>query len=444
MQSEDFYYGEVAESYDDERSRSLIWRKEDEIVEAILTRLRMTDQPLLDVPVGTGRFLSLYEKIGVASIGVDVSDDMLRQARGRIGTGAHLGQGDIRKLPLREASLGLVVCIRFLHLIKRSTGWDAIAELSRVLKDGGVLVIGARLHGADRGPGWMTRFKNHMTRALRILSFSLGRVNSRSHSARWLMRTMRHNGLTTRSQYLVTKYKDGSRYLIFLAEKTGAGSFRVDGPRSIELFGLPGVGKTTLFKSLVDDPTLTFTDGFALMEELSVWECIRRRPIASTGLLLRLAPSWRELARIPARRAVVTALRQLVAQSPRRDTICLFQEGISHEVWRQLIRDDDLSDRLLSRLLPIADLTIFIEAPVETISERLSMKRHPGPINRELIGEHANGPLWGRATASYERVRAGIESKGGRTVVLQNRGDIESGLDKLAAILAAAQEGRFS
>jgi hypothetical protein len=246
-----------------------------------------------------------------------------------------------------------------------------------------------------------------------------------------------------RSEHLVTRYKDGTRYLILLLELTGADSSRKVRVRSVELFGLPGVGKSTLFKALADDPTLTFSDGFALLEDLSLWACLRRRPFASARLLIRLGPRWRDLSQLPARKAVVVALRQQVAQRPRGRELCLFQEGTSHEVWRQLIRHGDLSDPLISRLLPIADLTILIEAPVEIIRERLARKRHPGPINRDLLSEPPTGPLWALATSAYARVRTGIESRGRRTAVVVNEADIESGLERLTTILVDAQHGQL-
>ena len=442
-QTEDFYYGEVAEAYDNERSHSPIWRKEDQIVEWLLTHLRLIGEMVLDVPVGTGRFLPLYQKLGYSSIGFDVSGDMLVQARARAGTKAQIARGDIRQLPLRTASLGLVVCIRFLHLIKRSTGRKAVAELSRVIKPGGFVIIGARLHGADSDPGWTSRIRTYVSRTKRIVLHWFGRSSSRSHSQRWLTKALQRKGFMIRSEHLVTRYKDGSRYLILLLEMTGVESSRKKRARSIELFGLPGVGKSTLFNALADDPTLAFSDGFALLKELSLWACLRRRPVASARLLIRLGPRWRELSQLPARKAVVAALRQLVAQKPRGDEMCLFQEGTSHEVWRQLIRHGDMSDLLISRLLPIADLTILIEAPVETLGDRLARKRHPGPISRDLLREPPTGPLWALATSAYTRVRAGIESSGGRTAVVVNQADMESGLERLTQILVDARNGQL-
>ena len=53
---------------------------------------------VLDIPVGTGRFIPLYNNLGLRATGVDASIDMLGEARAmadRVGAEMSLDEGDI-------------------------------------------------------------------------------------------------------------------------------------------------------------------------------------------------------------------------------------------------------------------------------------------------------------------------------------------------------------
>ena len=55
------YRGGVAVEYDERRSSSDKWRREIEIIESIVAEFE-EGLSILDVPMGTGRFLQCYEK----------------------------------------------------------------------------------------------------------------------------------------------------------------------------------------------------------------------------------------------------------------------------------------------------------------------------------------------------------------------------------------------
>ena len=393
---------------------------------------------ILDVPVGTGRFVPLYDKLGFQMIGFDISDEMLGQADAHANSGVHLAVADIRQLPLRGEESDAAVCIRLTHLVSRPTVKAAVREFARVIRPGGFLIVSARLHGWDPGLAWGTRVRFALARAYTLLRFTIGKANSHSHRRRWFDRTLRRNGLLVLDRQHVNRTSIGAQYEILLLQAVPL-TERVRRPVSIELFGLPGAGKTTLFRALVDQPTVQFSDGFSEMREQSVRSCVRARPIASIRLLIRLVPHWRELSNTATKKVTVIALRQLVAQARHRAPVCLFQEGASHEAWRQLIMGGEMSDKLLAKLLPVADLTILVEAPTEVVKGRLEMKRSPGPVSRQLIEEDVGGALWERSISNYARVRDAITSGGGRTVTLPNHGDLEHGVKLLTQILIDSQ-----
>lgn len=89
---------------------------------------------VLDVPVGTGRFLDHYAKCGFVVIGVDRSQDMLNLAQ----THKHQGQtfyiGDVRALGMERQSVDIAVACRITRWLSPEDCQKAIRELMRVAR----------------------------------------------------------------------------------------------------------------------------------------------------------------------------------------------------------------------------------------------------------------------------------------------------------------------
>jgi SAM-dependent methyltransferase len=98
----------------------------------------------LDAACGTGRHTTYLHGRGHEVIGIDASPEMLEHARARV-PGADLRIGDLGALPLDGASIDLAVCALALTHIPDLA--PAIAELSRVLRPGGRLIL-SDLHPA--------------------------------------------------------------------------------------------------------------------------------------------------------------------------------------------------------------------------------------------------------------------------------------------------------
>ncbi len=92
----------------------------------------------LDAACGTGRYAEFLAGRGHRVVGVDGSPDMLARARTRVPQGEFL-LGDLRRLPVGDAEVDLVVCA--LALTHVPTLEPVIAEFARVLRPGGHLVI---------------------------------------------------------------------------------------------------------------------------------------------------------------------------------------------------------------------------------------------------------------------------------------------------------------
>jgi len=111
----------------------------------------------LDVACGTGRLLAAVHCAwpGMKLTGIDLSRPYLDEARRLIGRTARvkLDQAAAEALPFADGSLDLVVSSFLLHELPREIRAKAIAEMARVLKPGGLVVIVDSLQKGDR-PDW--------------------------------------------------------------------------------------------------------------------------------------------------------------------------------------------------------------------------------------------------------------------------------------------------
>lgn len=92
----------------------------------------------LDAACGTGRHTARLMKLGHETVGVDRSEAMLAVARER-APGAELRTGDLTDLPVEGASMDVAVCALALTHLPDPSG--AIAELARVVRPGGTIVL---------------------------------------------------------------------------------------------------------------------------------------------------------------------------------------------------------------------------------------------------------------------------------------------------------------
>lgn len=133
------YLGKAATTYEQNRKHEKIWGIEDEILEELLDR--HCPESVLDIPVGTGRFLETYERRGIECYGIDLSSDMLELAKKK-QRNAILRKGDILDIPLADNSVDMVVCFRLMYFLNLSQVTTAWRELTRVARK--VAVVSAR------------------------------------------------------------------------------------------------------------------------------------------------------------------------------------------------------------------------------------------------------------------------------------------------------------
>jgi SAM-dependent methyltransferase len=94
---------------------------------------------VLDAGCGTGRFSAALADRHTAAVSVDPDPDMLRLARIRATGGC--ARAAVEHLPFRDDSFDLTLAVTMLEFVARPAA--AVAELARVTRDGGRIIIGA-------------------------------------------------------------------------------------------------------------------------------------------------------------------------------------------------------------------------------------------------------------------------------------------------------------
>ena len=107
----------------------------------LAARQAQEDEWALDLGCGTGRSFELLGRAGYRIAGLDPIPAALQASRRRPSGQAGLIQGEASALPLRDASVELVLAIGLLfHLGPRELP-AALAEIARVLQPGGAAIL---------------------------------------------------------------------------------------------------------------------------------------------------------------------------------------------------------------------------------------------------------------------------------------------------------------
>ena len=144
----DVYYGDLVTNYDKERSFGVTWIMEDEQLRLLIMHLadKLPKTPrLLDVPIGTGRFLDTYKENNFMIYGADISNDMLAMAvKNSKGYRIEVDQADASNLKYPDKYFDLLVSVRFLQgMIPEKSIKEVLLEFSRVSRFG-ILEFAAR------------------------------------------------------------------------------------------------------------------------------------------------------------------------------------------------------------------------------------------------------------------------------------------------------------
>lgn len=121
---EKFYTRQVVEQYEALRQNDRYWAWENKVVDHCLGAFQVGDR-ITDCPVGTGRFMDIYARHGLRLLGIDISPDMLEEARTKVDAAGMVGrveliQADASSFRQLQRPTNALICFRLLHLISDS------------------------------------------------------------------------------------------------------------------------------------------------------------------------------------------------------------------------------------------------------------------------------------------------------------------------------------
>jgi ubiquinone/menaquinone biosynthesis C-methylase UbiE len=131
-------YNLVARHYDRWHWQEFWRRNEFPVVHKFLRALSRP-RLVLDVGTGTGLYLQSFAAVGLSSVGIDISENMLGIAHDRCGGTAILVQADAVALPLRKRIADIALAARVLSHVQELP--LALKEVARVLTIGGHFIL---------------------------------------------------------------------------------------------------------------------------------------------------------------------------------------------------------------------------------------------------------------------------------------------------------------
>jgi ubiquinone/menaquinone biosynthesis C-methylase UbiE len=137
------FYDNFAKNYDKNRYSS----NEQKIIDSVTKKIvgdfvgDLKNKSILDCGCGTGRFAEFFAHKGAKINGIDISENMLNVARDKVPC-ATFAKADIFSLPFNNNTFDIIICSQVLtHLHKYK---EPLAEMKRVLKDKGIIIIDVR------------------------------------------------------------------------------------------------------------------------------------------------------------------------------------------------------------------------------------------------------------------------------------------------------------
>lgn len=131
------------------------WSRENILDPSMLDRVKRENfKTALDVGCGEGRFCRILQRMGIKATGIDPTLPLLDAARARDPEGEYL-KAKAEALPFDDNSFDLV--ISYMTLIDIPGYREAIAEMARVVRSGGTILV-ANLSGlstANPNGGWL-------------------------------------------------------------------------------------------------------------------------------------------------------------------------------------------------------------------------------------------------------------------------------------------------
>lgn len=215
------YVNKVAKNYDHERVGQGKWAQEQLAMEKLIAHIA-EGSTLVDIPVGTGRFFSLYKSKNLNVTGLDVSKDMLAEAKEKAKkeelNNVTFQVENILNISLTDKSVNTCVCIRFLNWLDWPLVEKAFSEIYRVSDQ--YMIVGLR----HRVPWFdlllpvpnIRRIYKRINLYVKNLFHSQGLVY---HKKSEITQIFEKNNVKVIESVCIHERNDGTDYYFYLLEK---------------------------------------------------------------------------------------------------------------------------------------------------------------------------------------------------------------------------------
>lgn len=158
----DAYHGSVAINYDKDRMSEPLWNTEQDFIKSYVAEMK-SNAVVLDIPVGTGRFIDYFLNKGLSVVGMDISTDMLAIARNKYANASKKCSfvcGNAEKINFPDNSFDYIICWRLTHLISPKSLRTILKEFSRLARKEIVIQFFNIQKGKANKSSLMNKYKN--------------------------------------------------------------------------------------------------------------------------------------------------------------------------------------------------------------------------------------------------------------------------------------------
>lgn len=137
-----YNFDQIAEVYDTYYETQL-GRQVDHVEKQLVWKymIRMSlEKPLLEIGCGTGHWTRFFRQKGLKLTAIDLSAKMLEKAEEKNPKNVHFERMNVEDLRFRDHSFENIISIATLEFVNDRE--KAFQEINRVLKPGGVLIVG--------------------------------------------------------------------------------------------------------------------------------------------------------------------------------------------------------------------------------------------------------------------------------------------------------------
>src|SRR5688572_4272399 len=131
----DIFHGDYVDGYEAKRAAKPTWALEHAALARLLDALPSAGR-VLDLPLGTGRFLAEYARRGLRVTGADISADIIdegRALRPELMKHISIHLGPSCPLPFVDDSFDVIVSFRFLSgIVDADTAFETLREFRRL------------------------------------------------------------------------------------------------------------------------------------------------------------------------------------------------------------------------------------------------------------------------------------------------------------------------